>query len=78
MLAPVSNTIVSTNDNRCIFFDGNNIYSYSISYFVTKVFFGAKVEPSEKPRRVFFDDKKNVTIHIFDKYFSLFSKNVKG
>lgn len=53
-VAPINNVIVSSNDGHCVFTDGVNIYSYSMNNSVSKVnFSGAKLDASEKPRRVF-------------------------
>lgn len=74
--APVNNVVVSSNDGRCIFTDGENIYSYNMSDSVSKVMLsGAKIDTAEKPRRLFFNDKNNITVATFDKHFSLLSKS---
>lgn len=78
-VAPMNNVIISSNDGHCIFTDGNNFYSYSMNTPVSKIIFSeAASNASEKARRVFFDDKNNVAIALFDKHFSLLSKNMKG
>ncbi|MCT4712258.1 hypothetical protein MUA04_18985 [Enterobacteriaceae bacterium H11S18] len=78
-VAPMNNVIISSNDGHCIFTDGNNVYSYSMNTPVSRIMFSeAASNASEKARRVFFDDKNNVTIALFDKHFSLLSKSMKG
>lgn len=78
-VAPMNNVIISSNDGHCVFTDGNNIYSYSMNVPISKIMFsGPGSDTSEKARRVFFDDKNNVAIAIFDKHFSLLSKSMKG
>ncbi|WP_142977812.1 hypothetical protein [Enterobacter sichuanensis] len=53
-VAPINNVIVSSNDGHCVFTDGVSIYSYSMNNSASKVnFSGAKLDASEKPRRVF-------------------------
>ncbi|MFV0241210.1 MAG: hypothetical protein ACK5H4_14375 [Lacrimispora sphenoides] len=78
-VAPMNNVIISANDGHCIFTDGNGIYSYSMNTPVSRIMFtGAASNASEKARRIFFDDKNNVTIALFDKHFSLLSKSMKS
>lgn len=78
-VAPMNNVIISSNDGHCIFTDGNGIYSYSMNTPVSRIMFsGAVSNASDKSHRVFFDDKNNVTIALFDKHFSLLSKSTKG
>lgn len=79
VVASMNNTIVSTNDGRCIISDEENIYSYSLNSPVTKILFsGTKTENSEKPRRVFFNDESNKVIALFDKHFSVLSKSMNS
>lgn len=78
-VAPMNNVIISSSDGHCIFTDGNGVYSYSIDAPVSRIMFsGAASNASDKAHRVFFDDKHNVTIALFDKHFSLLSKSSKG
>lgn len=78
-VAPMNNVIISSSDGHCIFTDGNGVYSYSIDAPVSRIMFsGAASNASDKAHRVFFDDKNNVTIALFDKHFSLLSKSTKG
>lgn len=78
-VASMNNVIISSNNGQCIFTDGHNVYSYSMNTPIFRVMFsGAASNSSEKARRVFFVDKNNVTIVLFDKYFSLLSKSMKG
>ncbi|QMR42790.1 hypothetical protein [Klebsiella aerogenes] len=78
-VAPMNNVIISSNDGHCIFTDGNDIYSYSMNTPVSRIMFSrAASNASEKAHRVFFDDKNNVTIALFDKHFSLLSKSMKS
>ncbi|MBM3062163.1 hypothetical protein GF718_12600 [Citrobacter braakii] len=77
--APVSNVIISSSNGQCIFTDGHNIYSYSMKTPISRIMFsGAANNAAEKTHRVFFDDKNNITIALFDKHFSLLSKSMKG
>lgn len=73
--APINNVVISSNDGRCIFTDGENIYSYNMSSSVSKVIFSGGGDKTDKPRRLFFNDKNNITVAIFDKHFSLLSKS---
>ena len=74
--ASINNVIISSNDGRCIFTDGENIYSYNMNSSVSRVMFsGAKTDTTDKPRRLFFNDKNNITVAIFDKHLSLLSKS---
>ncbi|MEX3174034.1 hypothetical protein AB4M04_18355 [Serratia quinivorans] len=78
-VASMNNVIISSNNGQCIFTDGHKIYSYSMNAPISRVMFsGAASNASEKARRVFFVDKNNVTIALFDKHFSLLSKSMKG
>ncbi|QGW88116.1 hypothetical protein EAAEB30_15970 [Enterobacter asburiae] len=78
-VAPMNNVIISSSDGHCIFTDGNGVYSYSIDAPVSRIMFsGAASNASDKAYQVFFDDKNNVTIALFDKHFSLLSKSTKG
>lgn len=78
-VAPMNNVIISSNNGQCIFTDGHNIYSYSMNTPISRIMFsGAASDASEKARRVFFVDKNNVTIALFDKHFSFLSKSRKG
>ncbi|MBN6042535.1 hypothetical protein JYK13_00895 [Citrobacter sp. ku-bf4] len=78
-VAPMNNVIISSSDGHCIFTDGNGFYSYNIDTPVSRIMFsGAASKASEKAHRVFFNDKNNVTIALFDKHFSLLSKSMKG
>jgi len=75
----MNNVIISSSDGHCIFTDGNGVYSYSIDAPVSRIMFsGAASNASDKAYQVFFDDKNNVTIALFDKHFSLLSKSTKG
>lgn len=73
-VAPMNNVIISSSDGHCIFTDGNGVYSYSIDAPVSRIMFSrAASNASDKAHRVFFDDKNNVTIALFDKHFYLLS-----
>lgn len=74
-VAPMNNVIISSNDGHCIFTDGKSVYSYSMSDPLSRVVYsGAELDTSEKPRKILFDDKNNITITLFNKHFSLSSK----
>lgn len=78
-VAPMNNVIISSNDGHCIFTDGNDIYSYSLDTPISRIVLsGSASSASEKAHRVFFDDKNNVTIALFDKHYSLLSKSMKN
>lgn len=78
-VAPMNDVIISSSNGHCIFTDGNNIYSYSMNPPISRIMFsGAANNAAEKAHRVFFDDKNNITIALFDKHFSLLSKSMKG
>lgn len=73
----MSNAIISSSNGQCIYTDGHNIYSYSMNTPISSIMFsGATSKASERARRVFFDDKNNVTIALFEKHFSLLSKSM--
>ncbi|MCS4266458.1 hypothetical protein [Serratia sp. BIGb0163] len=73
--APINNVVISSNDGRCIFTDGENIYSYNMNSSVSKVIFSGGGDKTDKPHRLFFNDKNNIAVAIFDKHFSLLSKS---